>query len=292
MRGHRRPGHKIMKYKNVLSLVVFSFVLLVPFVDAQKLTAQEIIAKHLESIGTAEKRSAFKSIVASGEVDVKFITKKTQPTSGRIVLASDGNKLFVGMNLNASDYPQERFIFDGDKSTVGLIRSGGRSLLGNFVQGNTLLLSHGLLSGTLGSSWAFLNSAESKAKLTTAGTKKIEGRETYGISYLPKGGSDLNITMYFDKETFRHVRTEYSRTSSAAMGRTIDESARNRETRMKLIEDFADFKESVGITLPTKYKIFYSYAGQNDTTEIEWMCTISEFALNQNLDPGTFATGE
>ncbi|MEQ1762508.1 MAG: hypothetical protein ABL984_05095 [Pyrinomonadaceae bacterium] len=281
-----------MKYKIVLPIVLFSMFVMVPLAHGQKLTAQGIIAKHLDSIGTAEKRSAFKSIVVSGEVNVDFISRKQQPTSGRIVLATEGSKMFVGMNLNTAEYPQERFIFDGDKSAIGMVSRGSRSVLGNFIQSNTLIMSHGLLSGTLGSSWLFLNSAESKGKISAAGTKKIDGRETYGISYSPKGGSDVEIKMYFDQETFRHVRTEYSATRSAAMGRTIDESARNRETRMKLIEDFGEFKESGGLMLPSKYRIFYSYTGQNETTEQAWNCNISEFAVNQKLDAGTFATGE
>jgi outer membrane lipoprotein-sorting protein len=283
---------KIMKSKTILLLVLFSMFLMVPFVSAQKLSAEEIVTKHLDSIGTAEKRSAFKSIVVSGEVNVDFITKKTQPTSGRIVLATEGNKMFVGMNLNTAEYPQERFVFDGDKSAIGMVNRGGRSILGNFIQSNTVIMSHGLLSGTLGSSWLFLNSAESKGKISAAGMKKIDGRETYGLSYSPKGGSDIEIKMYFDQETFRHVRTEYSATRSAAMGRTMDESARNRETRIKLIEDFGDFKESGGLMLPSKYKIFYSYAGQNETNEQAWNCVISEFAVNQKLDAGSFSTGQ
>lgn len=281
-----------MKYKIVLPLLVLSVLTMATYVNGQKLSAQEIIAKHLDSIGTAEKRSAFKSIVASGEVNVDFITKKTQPTSGRIVLATEGSKMFVGMNLNTPEYPQERFIFDGDKSAIGMANRGGRSILGNFIQSNTVIMSHGLLSGTLGSSWIFLNSAESKGKISAAGTKKIDGRETYGLLYSPKGGSDIEIKIYFDQETFRHVRTEYSATRSAAMGRTIDESARNRETRMKLIEDFSEFKESGGLMLPSKYRIYYSYTGQNETTEQAWNCVISEFAVNQKLDAGSFSTGQ
>ena len=281
-----------MKYRSVLPLIAISLFTMVPFVTAQKLGAQEIIAKHLDSIGTAEKRSAFKSIVVSGEVDVDYISQKRQPTSGRIVIATEGRKMFVGMNLNTPEYPQERFVFDGDKSAIGMVNRGGRSTLGNFIQSNTIIMSHGLLSGTLGSSWLFLNAADDKGKISTAGTKKIDGRETYGLSYSPKGGSDIEIKLYFDQETFRHVRTEYSATRSAAMGRTIDESARNRETRMKLVEDFGEFKESGGLMMPSKYRIFYSYTGQNETSEQAWNCVISEFAVNQKLDAGSFSTGE
>jgi hypothetical protein len=143
----------------------------------------------------------------------------------------------------------------------------------------------------LSSSWVFLAASEGKAKISTAGAKKIGGRETYAISFAPKGGGDLDIKMYFDQETFRHVRTEYGRTSSASLGRTIDESARQSETRLKVTEDFSDFKESDGVTLPTKYKISYSTIGAN-TTEIVWMSNISEFAVNQKLDPRTFQVQE
>lgn len=281
-----------MKYKFVLPLLLLSFAVAAPYARAQKLSAQEIIAKHLDSIGAADKRSAFKSIVASGEVSVDFISLKKQPTSGRIVLATEGSKMFVGMNLDTPEYPQERFVYDGDKSAIGMVNRGGRSVLGNFIQSNGVIMSHGLLSGALGSSWLFLNSPESKGKISTTGNKKIDGRETFGLSYNPKGGSDIEIKMYFDQETFRHVRTEYSATRSAAMGRTIDESARNRETRMKLTEDFSEFKESGGLMLPTKYRIHYSYTGQNETTEQAWNCTISEFAVNQKLDAGSFSTGQ
>ena len=262
----------------------------VPIVNGQKLTAEEIISKHLDSIASAEVRSTIKTFIAAGEVRVEFITQKNQPASGRIVLASEGNKLYVGMKFNAGDYPHEQFIFNGDKSSVALVRAGTRSALGNFIQSNGVLLSHGIFSGTLGSSWALLNAGEKKAKISTSGTKKINGREAYGLSYSPKGGSDLNITMYVDKETFQHVRTEYGRTSSASMGRTIDESARQHETRYKVIEDFSDFKSFKEVTLPTKYKITYSVTGQN-STEIEWTSTITEFSFNDNLDADTFSLG-
>ena len=267
-------------------------LVMVQFANGQKLTAEEIIAKHLDSIASAEKRPTVKSMIATGEVRVEYITQKNQPASGRIVFASEGNKLFVGMKLNASDYPHEQIVFNGDKASVALVRSGTRSLLGNFIQSNSVLLSHGIFSGTLGSSWALLNAGANKAKIATSGTKKINGREAYGLSYSPKGGSDLKITMYFDRETFHHIRTEYSRTASASMGATPDESARQSETRMKVIEDFSDFKTFKDVTLPNKYKISYSVSGQNGTTEIEWISTISEFSINDKLDAGTFAIGD
>lgn len=277
--------------KRVLILVT-AFVIGAAAVNGQKLKAEEIIEKHLASMATPEKRASIKTIVASGEVRVEFATQKTQPAVGRFVLASEGTKRFFGMDLISVDYPREVFIFDGAKTDVALIRAGNRSVLGNFVQSNSSLVSQGFLTGTLMTGWVLSNAVERGAKVSASGTKKIDGKETYVLSVTPKGGSDLDITMYFDQATFRHLRTEYKRTASAAMGTTIDQSARNLETRIKLTEDFSDHQEFEGVMLPRKYRLHYSISGQNGTTEIVWDGVFTEFAFNQKLDPSSFATGK
>lgn len=249
---------------------------------------EEVLAKHLESIGKAEIRTAVKNQLAVGDVSVEFISQKNLTAQGRIVMASEGVKNFLGMNLNANDYSSEKFSFDGKKTKVAFVRTGIRSVLGNFVLSNNVILEESLLGGTLSTSWALSNIANNKAKLSFDGTKKIDGKEVYVLGYSPKGGGDLDIKLYFDKETFRHVRTEYKRTSSAAIGRTIDESARQSESRLKIVEDFSDFKVEKGLTLPHNYKLNYSVSGQNGTTEIEWKFVMSQFVFNQTLDAKTF----
>lgn len=273
-----------------LSMFLIAFAMIAPAVSAQKLTADEIVAKHLASIGTPEKRAAVKTVIASGEVNYESIFPKNLPATGRIVLASDGIKSMFGMQFTAADYPRELAVFDGSKTNVAMVRSGSRSLLGNFIQSNSAIVSQGILGGTLGSSWNLLAATSRGAKISTSGTKKIDGRETYVLKITPKGGSDLNITMFFDQETFHHVRTEYSRTSSASIGATIDESARQSETRIKVTEEFSDHQPHEGITFPRKYKLQYTTTGRNPV-EIVWSGVFSEFALNQNLDPATFSTG-
>lgn len=280
-----------MRKRLPLTFIFFVFLIGPPFTSGQKLSAREVIAKHLASIGPADKLSSMKSLIAVGDVNVEYITQKNQPANGRIVIASEGRKMFLGMSLNASDYPQEKIVFDGDKASVALVRAGSRSVLGNFVQSNAAMVSQGLLGGTLSTTWALLSAQERGAKISMSGTKKIDGKEVYALSFSPKGGSDLEITMFFDGQTFRHIRNEYKRTSSASIGRTIDESARQIESRLKVTEDFSDFKDFQGITVPNKYKIVYTIVGARGTTEIAWTCTLTEFAINQVLDPASFETG-
>ena len=255
--------------------------------NAQKMKPDDIVAKHLESIGTADARAAAKSMMGVGDVVVTFISQKNQTAQGRIVMASAGGKNFIGLQLNAVDYPGEKFSYDGNKAKVALVMNGKRSFFGNFVSSNDVILKESLMGGTLSLSWALANPAR-KAKLSGGGIKKIDGREVYELGYSPKGGSDIDISLYFDKETFRHVRTEYKYVSSAAIGATIDQSARQSETRLKVTEDYSDFKEFSGLTLPQKYKVNYTISGANGTTEVEWAYSLNEFAFNQPVDDKTF----
>src|SRR5690606_32887140 len=128
------------------------------------------------------------------------------------------------------------------KHSVGFVKAGVRSDLGTFVQNNNELITHGLMGGTLSTSWPLLNASQAKARIKYSGTKKIDGKEVYALEYAPKGGSDLEIAMFFDKETFHHVRTEYKRLLSSGIGSNIDQSARTSETRLKVTENFSDHK--------------------------------------------------
>ncbi len=267
----------------VITLLVFAFS---SSAFSQKMKPEEILAKHLDSLGTSAVRGADKTRIMVGDADVVFVTQKNLAAKGRIVLASAGEKNFWGLSLNSIDYPSEKFSFDGNKTKVGYARVGVRSVLGNFVSSNDVLLEESLIGGTLNTSWALLNMADKKVKLTNEGTKTIDGRDTYAIGYAAK--SDLSITLYFDKETFRHIRSEYKRTSSAGIGVRPEQSSRFSESRFKITEDFSDFKTENGLSLPHKYSLNYSVSGQNGTTEIQWNFIFNEFAFNQKLTDGTF----
>ena len=267
---------------------IFAFVLLTASIGiAQKLKPEEIVAKHLESIGTAEARAAIKSQIAVGDAVVTFITTKNHPAVGRIVMASSGPKSFYGLSLNASDYPGEKFSFDGSRAKVAKVINGQRSYFGSFVDGNELVLSDSLLGGTLATSWALKDIANKKVKLSS-GMKKVDGKEYYTLSYIPKSGSDVDITLYFEKDTFRHARTEYKRTSSAGIGVTPEQSSGYDETRLKVTETFSDFRAEKGLMLPHIYKLVYTESGQRGTREVEWAYALTEFAFNQEMDEKTF----
>lgn len=268
--------------------VILAVVVTVAAVDAQKLKPEEIVAKNLDSIAPADVRALFKTFIAVGEVTVKYVTQKNPSANGRVVLASADDRSFLGFSLNAADYPSEKIVFDGNKTSVDFVRPGSRSTLGSFILSNGTLVSNGLFGGVLSTNWALLKTDVRRPKLSSNGIKKIDGKEVYALGYSPRGGGDLDITLYFDKETFRHVRTEYSRTSSASIGRTIDESAQQSETRFKIVENFGEFSSEKGLMMPHAYSLQYLVTGANGTTEIVWNYVLLEFAVNQPIDDSTF----
>lgn len=273
-----------------LSALVLT-LLSVSMVSAQKLKAEDVITKHLESIGTAEARVAAKNIIAVGPGTSKFLSSADLQATGRIVLASEGVKLFLGINLESPSnrFADELYTFDGKSGSAATPRQGKRSPLGEFVQSNRMTIEQGILGGTLSTGWVMANVASNKGKVSLEGEKKIDGKDTYVLGYSKKGGGDVNVSLYFDKETFRHVRTEYNRISSAGIGLRPEDSSKFDETRLSVTEEYSDYRAEGGLTLPHTYRIVYSSSGQRGTLEIEWKFTLNEFAFNQKLDANTFS---
>lgn len=278
-----------MKYFKLLYLfVLISVMVLFTSASGQRLKPEELIQKHLDAIAPAEKRAEAESYIAVADIKITNVTRRSPPTIGRAVFASAGSKSFLGMNLNSNDNPVEKITFDGGRPRIDFTIPGQRSVFGNLLQANPFMIQEGLLGGTLSTNWALFGVEEKRPKLSTSGTRKVNGVDSYVLRYVPRGGADFEVTLYFAKDTFNHIRTEYRRTASASIGRNIDESARQSETRIRITEDFSDHKEFEGIKLPAKYTMLYSISGQNGTTEISWEYELIEFALNPKLDDDTF----
>jgi hypothetical protein len=249
---------------------------------------EEVVAKHLESIGTAEARAALKSVTIVGTTKATFFGRGGGIAEGIAVLASQNEKYLVGMKFNNSEYPFEKMGYDGDEFTVGYVRPGVRSVLGDFLRINDSVFKHGILGGTLSTSWELLNFNQENARLKYAGTEKIDGKKQHELKYEIKKGSELSISLYFDPDTFRHTRTEYRRIIAARQGASVDSSARQSETRYKMVENFSDFKEENELTLPHTYKIYLEILSGNGTTSYEWLMNLQKFTFNQTIDSKEF----
>ena len=277
-----------MVYRTAVMIGLLSCLSGVSQAQTQKLKADEIIAKHLEAIGGTETLQSVSSRVSTGTVVVTFREPGTGQLGGRVVLASEGPKQMMAMAFdNATNYPHERIGFDGKDVSGGYVHPGSRSSLGDFLLTNQAILKQGLWGGELSQSWLLLN-PNRKVKVEAGGMKKIGDRQAYQLKCYPSG-SDLKISMYFDAETFHHLRTEYERSVIAQMGGTPETSANQSETRYKLVEEFSDFKKEGGLTLPHAYKINLDITtGRAGAVKAQWDLSLSDFKFNQQLQPGSF----
>ena len=152
-----------------------------------------------------------------------------------------------------------------------------------------LIFKQGLMCGTLSSAWPLLDLPAHHAQVEYVGTKKIDDRVLHELKYEPRGSSDLKVTLFFDRENFRHVRTEYERVVSAPMGKVEYTNVQEREARYKMVEEFSLFKSESGLTLPHVYTIKLSIDTINGTFLADWMAQLTQFEFNQRIDPNSFS---
>ncbi len=271
----------------VATLAVIAILVPRASIAGDKLKPEEIVARHLESIGTAEARAGIHSRIVGGKVVVAFSSPGTQQFTGQAVMASEGNKNLISMNFESANYAQENIGFDGENVSVGYARAGVRTNLGDLLWTYKPIVKSGLVGGTLSQSWPLLNEAGKNYKLEGGGTRKIEGRPAYEVRFIPRGGSDMEIRLYFDAETFQHVRTEYMHTIIAQLGGNVDSSAHQRTTRYRMTEDFSGFQKEGALTLPHSYKI----SMELDATSpfrAKWDLALEQFAFNEAIPPEMF----
>src|SRR5262245_38423947 len=178
--------------------------------------------------------------------------------------------------------------FDGARAATGLLPQGRRSNLSAFLSSQSLPLKEGLLGGTLSTAWPLLRMDQTQPKLEYRGLKKIEGRQLHEVGYRPrKGSGDLKVLLYFDPETFRHVRSKYSFEIGATIG-TRENSNLNPERYYTLTEEFDDFQAVDGLTLPHKYKMQFSAEGGGGSTLHDWTVTVKNIEHNKKIDDPVF----
>ena len=135
---------KITTFAAVVFLFGFSQT-----ITAQKLKPEELIAKHLESIGAEETRASIKSRVLIGEVKLRIKGGRMGEAGGPVVMASENEKYLIGMTLGSTNYPHEKIGYDGKLLKAAYLLPGVRSTLGDFFISNPLFFREGLLSGAL-----------------------------------------------------------------------------------------------------------------------------------------------
>jgi hypothetical protein len=272
--------------RSITVLVVMLTILSASLAKAKdELQVGDLIGQHLNSIGTDQARGAVKSRAAQGTVQFKVLNG-AGGEDGKQVFVSEGDRLVSLLKLPNPSYHGERFVSDGKKTVIAELRPGVYSNLGQFVLVHNEILTEGLWGGTLSTGWALAHLDERHARLKYQGLKKMGGRELHRVDYAPKH-SDLEIQLYFEPGTFRHVMTVYSLTISPQIGRSDQETARQQETHYRLEERFADFKNIDNLTLPGRWTIQFT----SDVPERQTSFRSRERVMTEGQSQGSASLG-
>ncbi len=292
IRTNQRRRRRDLAWIRFLVIVLTVLSLAKPSLSAtDKMTPVELVARHLESIGTAKARASVTSRIIAGTSLVIFRTPPPGQATGRAVLASEGSKNLIGMSFPSPVYPREQLGFNGNNFMAAFVTPGVRSFLGNFLMTHALIFKQGLMGGTLSTAWPLLDLTARNPRLEYAGLKKVNDRTLHELKYLARGGSDLQISLFFGEANFRHVRTEYELVIAAPTGERAYANIEEREIRYKMVEEFSDFKNEAGLTLPHTYKIKLLVDSKSGTFLADWEITLNQFTFNERIDPNSFSIG-
>ena len=225
---------------------------------AEKMKPEEVVAHHLEAVGTETARTAGRKVEGPCALEAPASGGVAGALLGRFAFDSEASRFALRMKFSSQAYPAESFSLEGGLADVGFVQPGRRSGLGNFVSTNDVILREGLLGGVLNAGWPLFGLAGRGAKVSYDGLKKLEGREVHRLRYRAKKGQDtLDVFLYFDPDTFRHVASVYRASRAQQLGTSIVSSSSEPDTYLQAQETFGDFKSVKGLTLPTAWTIRY-----------------------------------
>jgi len=293
-------ARKHKQWLTVFFILILSSGVVAAPIPPDKMKPEEVVAKHLASIGPADALAAIKSRIAIGKAKAVSHSAAIRDISGVAQFASEGDKVVLAMVFDLLDYPFEKAGYDGQKTTVALLpATGNRTALGDFLMSQTLIFKEGLIGGTLSSAWPLLDLASNNPRLSYAGTKKIDNRQVHELKYSPrKGGANMQISLFFDATTFQHVRTEYQYSVSSQMSSRPQASVSSaagtpqNTDHYKMVEDFSDFRSEGKLTLPHEYRIRLTIDILNSTKNLEFVINFSQFAFDQPIGIEAFNVGK
>jgi hypothetical protein len=257
-------------------------------VAKDKFEAADFVEQHLNAIGSNDARSAVKDRVAQGTVIFEILNRGPQTWEGPATMVSEGNELAMQLQFPPTVYRTEWFVSDGKKTSAAQVKPGSWTEFGTFVRTHNEILTEGLWGGTLSTAWALAHLDERRAKLEDHGIKKIDGVELHRVDYIPKRNSDLEIQLYFEPQTARHVMTVYRLTITASQGFGPNASAGRQDRVYRLEERFGDFKTVDSLNLPTRWTIRFTYGSSSAGVIDQYDVTETKIAHNVAVDPRNF----
>jgi len=290
-----------MKKKTSLLLSVLCIIAVhLHGAPADNPSPEQLISAHLKAFGVPDASSQIKSISFVGTTDAEFIQGMHGKMNGTVVSVSQGAKMGMVMKFQDQNYPGEYFAYDGKSVTVGNIQPGLKSPIADFLYRYNKVMKNGMLGGVFSNAWPLLNIKRSKPSYMNVRKTKVEGTELYELEYNPKDRhGDMRIRLFFDPETYRHVRTEYKVRTDNDVTTGFNEDPETPlaisrqvkgESYYTLTEKFDDFKKVGSLTMPHSYTLDYMIDGPAQAGFIaKWKMNVLEIGFNTpDINPNVF----
>jgi hypothetical protein len=244
--------------------------------DKNKLSAAEVISKHLAAVGGPEAMAKIKSRVAIGTA------RKDGDAAAPIAVMSEAPNR-VSAICQFQDFNWQ-LTYDGRKSIVRPILAGANVPVMHKYED---MLATGTLFNDI-SLYNVLAGAEGDGvRFEAKGTKKVKGRPAYTVE-MKKG--DHKALLYFDAESYMWVRTDYGSVSMTRDMRAFTNAveSKDQESTYDFYVETSDFKQVDGVKVPFKFEIVATAPILKQKSVGTIVVTISEYRHNIDIDPKMF----
>ena len=244
----------------------------------QKLTAEEIIDRHLTAVGGREALAKLKTRVAVGTV-----RKEGEPEGRLAVMSEMPNKLSVFYGFRDFDL---RMVYDGNNA---FIRPAMPRQVANLTDKYQQMLASGLMFNSMSLYNLITTGKPGDLKVEAQGMKKVGGKQAYVVQLKPPKGSAVKL--YFDAENFMWVRTDYGIASvSKELGGFTNEVVNQggSETTVDFYIETSDFRNVDGIKLPFKFEQVMTSPILRQRAVGTVVGAIREYIHNSDIDPKMF----